>query len=77
MQLHRNAKLGLHGRLELVLAIERGLSLKAAAAAFVAGDGPPLVEALARRSRGGARLACLPMRSIVAAETLRADAAGE
>jgi transposase len=34
MQLHRNAKLGLHGRLELVLAIERGLSLKAAAAAF-------------------------------------------
>jgi len=34
MQLHRNAKLGLRGRLELVLAIERGLSLKAAAAAF-------------------------------------------
>ena len=34
MQLHRNAKLGLRGRRELVLAIERGLSLKAAAAAF-------------------------------------------
>ena len=34
MQLHRNAKLGLRGRLELVLAIEQGMSLKAAAAAF-------------------------------------------
>jgi hypothetical protein len=34
MQLHRNAKLGLRGRQELVLAVERGLSLKAAAAAF-------------------------------------------
>jgi transposase InsO family protein len=34
MQLHRNAKLGLRGRHELVLAIERGMSLKAAAAAF-------------------------------------------
>jgi transposase InsO family protein len=34
MQLHRNAKLGLRGRRELVGAIERGMSLKAAAAAF-------------------------------------------
>lgn len=34
MQLHANAKLGLSGRYELVLAIERGLSLRAAAAAF-------------------------------------------
>ena len=34
MQLHRNAKLGLRGRRELVLAIESGASLKAAAAAF-------------------------------------------
>jgi transposase InsO family protein len=34
MNLHANAKLGLSGRLELVLAIEQGLSLKAAAAAF-------------------------------------------
>ena len=34
MNLHANAKLGLAGRRELVLAIERGLSLKAAAAAF-------------------------------------------
>lgn len=34
MQLHRNAKLGLRGRLELVRAIEGGMSLKAAAAAF-------------------------------------------
>lgn len=34
MEFHRNAKLGLAGRLALVQAIERGMSLKAAAAAF-------------------------------------------
>jgi transposase len=34
MTLHRNAKLGLAGRLALVQAIEEGMSLKAAAAAF-------------------------------------------
>src|SRR6476620_9271571 len=34
MCLHANAKLGLAGRLALVRAIEEGLSLKAAAAAF-------------------------------------------
>src|SRR5881397_3877857 len=34
MRLHRNAKLGLAGRLALVQAIERGASMKAAAAAF-------------------------------------------
>ena len=34
MQVHRNAKLGLAGRYALVSAIERGSSLKAAAAAF-------------------------------------------
>jgi transposase InsO family protein len=34
MTLHRNAKLGLAGRLALVQAIEQGLSLKAGAAAF-------------------------------------------
>ena len=34
MILHRNAKLGLAGRCALVEAIERGMSLKAAAAAF-------------------------------------------
>ena len=34
MQLHANAKLGLSGRYALVQAIEQGLSLKAAAAAF-------------------------------------------
>ena len=34
MRLHRNAKLGLAGRLALVEAIEEGMSLKAAAAAF-------------------------------------------
>src|SRR4051812_12773747 len=34
MYLHANAKLGLAGRLALVRAIDEGLSLKAAAAAF-------------------------------------------
>ena len=34
MEFHRNAKLGLAGRLALVQAIERGMSLRAAAAAF-------------------------------------------
>src|ERR687892_823673 len=34
MRLHRNAKLGLAGRLALVQAIEGGMSMKAAAAAF-------------------------------------------
>ena len=34
MYLHANAKLGLAGRLALVRAVEEGLSLKAAAAAF-------------------------------------------
>src|SRR5829696_4393351 len=34
MSLHRNAKLGLAGRLALVRAVEDGLSLRAAAAAF-------------------------------------------
>src|SRR4051794_28129669 len=34
MNLHANAKLGLAGRRKLVLAIEEGLTLKAAAAAF-------------------------------------------
>jgi transposase len=34
MQLHANAKLGLAGRFALVKAVEEGMSLKAAAAAF-------------------------------------------
>src|SRR5689334_9832285 len=34
MNLHANAKLGLAGRRELVLAIERGMSLRQAAACF-------------------------------------------
>jgi transposase len=34
MSFHRNAKLGLAGRLALVRAVEEGLSLKAAAAAY-------------------------------------------
>jgi hypothetical protein len=34
MQLHANAKLGLAGRRALVKAVEEGMSLKAATAAF-------------------------------------------
>src|SRR5262245_23580376 len=34
MQFHRNAKLGLAGRRELVLAIERGCSIRSAASCF-------------------------------------------
>jgi hypothetical protein len=49
MSFHRNAKLGLAGRYALVCAIQEGLTLKAATAAFqrVAGDGAPLVASLA------------------------------
>jgi transposase len=62
MYLHANAKLGLAGRLALVRAIEEGLSLKAAAAAFSVSpatahrwwhrwlDGGRLSEALLDRS---------------------------
>ena len=58
MDLHANAKLGLAGRRELVLAIEGGMSLKAAAACFrcFAGDCASLVASLARgRSRAALR----------------------
>jgi transposase-like protein len=66
MQLHRNAKLGLRGRLDLVLAIERGLSLKAAAAAFSVS--PATAHRWWHRWRGAAAderrsLACLYDRS--------------
>lgn len=62
MDLHRNAKLGLSGRYALVCAVERGLSLKAAAASFNVSpatahrwwhrwlDGGRLVSALVDRS---------------------------
>jgi hypothetical protein len=48
MKLHANAKLGLAGRRELVLAIEGGMSLRQAAGCFerVAGDSSPLVAPL-------------------------------
>jgi hypothetical protein len=58
MQLHRNAKLGLRGRRELVLAIESGMSRRRPRPPQrLAGDGAPLVAPLARGRRGGARLA--------------------
>ena len=49
MDLHANAKLGLAGRRELVLAIEGGLSLKAGCGALqrLAGDRASLVASLA------------------------------
>jgi hypothetical protein len=49
MVLHRNAKLGLAGRYALVRAVEDGLWLRAASGRVrrIAGDGVPLVSALA------------------------------
>src|SRR6266487_6632660 len=53
MYLHANAKLGLAGRFALVAAIEDGLSLKAAAAAF--GVSPATAHRWWHRWLGGAR----------------------
>jgi transposase InsO family protein len=66
MKLHRNAKLGLAGRLALVQAIEGGMSLKAAAAAFSVS--PATAHRWWHRWRGASRwaratLACLHDRS--------------
>jgi transposase InsO family protein len=66
MMLHRNAKLGLAGRLALVQAIEAGMSLKAAAAAFSVS--PATAHRWWHRWSGGsaqarATLACLHDRS--------------
>ena len=49
MVLHRNAKLGLAGRLALARAVEQGCSLKAGCCLLqcLAGDGLPLVASLA------------------------------
>jgi hypothetical protein len=53
MTSHPKAKLGLAGRLALVQQIERGQTLKAAAAALqrVAGDGAQVVASLDARPR--------------------------
>jgi transposase InsO family protein len=71
MYLHANAKLGLAGRLALVLAVEAGLSLRAAAAAFSVSpatahrwwhrwlDGGRRPEALGDRSSRPHRSPCL------------------
>ena len=69
MQLHRNAKLGLSGRRELVRAIERGTSMKGAAAAFSVSPATAhrWWHAGARRVRG-APLAWLSAGSLVPAE---------
>jgi transposase len=66
MMLHRNAKLGLAGRLALVQAIEEGMSLKAAAVAFSVA--PATADRWWHRWRGAseearATLACLLDRS--------------
>lgn len=57
MNLHANAKLGLAGRRELVLAIEAGLSLRAAAAAF--GVSPATAHRWWRRWLEGGRVSAL------------------
>ena len=54
MNLHANAKLGLAGRRELVLAIESGMSIRAAAAAF--GVSPAMAHRWWHRWLGGGRL---------------------
>src|SRR5437667_309212 len=65
MYVHANAKLGLAGRFALVRAVEEGMSLKAAAAAFSGqGAGQPLRVALPGRS---AAHGCLPLRALSAA----------
>ena len=66
MKLHRNAKLGLAGRYALVRAVEEGLTLKAAAAAFSVS--PATVSRWSRRWREASgeerdTLACLRDRS--------------
>ena len=50
MVLHRNAKLGLAGRFALVRAVEEGLSLKAAAAAFATAAERLMIVSLRRSS---------------------------
>jgi hypothetical protein len=60
MTLHRNAKLGPGGRLALVTAIEGGMSLKAAAAAFRVSPAPRTAGGIAgaqRATRRGGRCA--------------------
>jgi transposase len=66
MMLHRNAKLGLAGRFALVLAIEGGMSLKAAAAAFSVSPATACRWSRRWREAGAAdraSLACLHDRS--------------
>jgi transposase len=71
MDLHANAKLGLAGRRELVLAIEEGLSLKAAAAAFSVS--PATAHGWWHRWLVGGRA---PRRSSIAPRDLGASRAG-
>src|ERR1700730_8128516 len=79
MQLHRNARLGLRGRLEGVLVIDRGMSLRAPAAALSVSPATAdrWWQRLAGRGRGGAPLACLSVRPFLAAASLPAAAGGE
>jgi hypothetical protein len=74
MYLHANAKLGLAGRFALVKAVEGGLSLKAAAAAFSVSPATAhrLVASLAGGERGGAAHVVLSVRSAESAKALAA-----
>ena len=72
MYLHANAKLGLAGRLALVRAIEDGLSLKAAAAAFSVS--PATAHRWWHRWLDGGRQAGRAVRSLEPAAPLAAAA---
>jgi len=75
MYLHANAKLGLAGRFALVTAIEQGMTLKAAAAAFsVSPATAHLVAPLAGGERGGSANAFLFVRSLESSPPLAAAA---
>ena len=71
MYLHANAKLGLAGRLALVQSIEAGCSIRARGGELqcLAGNRPPLVEALASGERSRAYEPCLSSRSLEPART--------
>jgi hypothetical protein len=77
MGLHRDAKLGLRGRRDLVGAIEGGMSLTAAAAAFsVSPATRTAVAAVELGWRGGAAVAGRSGRSVVSSASVRRDAVG-
>ena len=72
----RRCKLGLLGRLELVMLIENGSTLRAAAAALErrAGDGASVVASLADGDRGRAGVAVVSAHQVDAAAVVSVGA---